>query len=135
VATDRQIAANRANAKRSTGPKSPEGRLKASRNAYRHGLSFPIVLDSESSPQLDVIVAAVVDPDPSGDQLLAAREFALAQLDLSRIRKVRAGLLAKIDQAGDGSKLQRLVAMDRYERFALTKWRRAVDKLSWLSES
>jgi hypothetical protein len=39
MATDRQIAANRANARKSTGPRAAEGRSLAAQNARRHGLS------------------------------------------------------------------------------------------------
>ena len=44
MATDKQIAANRANALKSTGPKTPEGRDRSSRNALRHGLLAKTVL-------------------------------------------------------------------------------------------
>ena len=37
--SDRQLAANRANAQLSTGPTSPEGKLKSSQNARRHGIT------------------------------------------------------------------------------------------------
>ena len=43
MASDRQIAANRRNARRSTGPRSRAGKSRASRNSYRHGLSANIV--------------------------------------------------------------------------------------------
>lgn len=43
MASDRQIAANRRNARRSTGPRSSAGKSRASRNSYRHGLSANIV--------------------------------------------------------------------------------------------
>ena len=39
MASEKQIAANRANAQKSTGPKTAAGRSKAGRNAFRHGLS------------------------------------------------------------------------------------------------
>ena len=41
MASTRQRAANRANALRSTGPKTAQGRRRASLNATRHGLSTP----------------------------------------------------------------------------------------------
>src|SRR5579862_8004792 len=37
MATAAQIAANRANARRSTGPRTPEGKAASSRNALTHG--------------------------------------------------------------------------------------------------
>jgi hypothetical protein len=39
MAPDRQIAANRENAKRSTGPRSEAGKARSARNALKHGLS------------------------------------------------------------------------------------------------
>jgi hypothetical protein len=38
MATEAQIEANRANAQKSTGPRTPEGKEKASHNALKHGL-------------------------------------------------------------------------------------------------
>ena len=37
--SDAQLKANRANAKHSSGPKSPEGRARSSSNSYKHGLT------------------------------------------------------------------------------------------------
>ncbi len=49
MASHKQIDANRRNAARSTGPKSPEGKAIVSRNATRHGLtsSRAIILPDE----------------------------------------------------------------------------------------
>ena len=41
MATKLQVAANRANASKSTGPKTREGRRKSSQNGVRHGLNQP----------------------------------------------------------------------------------------------
>ncbi len=50
MATERQIQANRANGKRSTGPVTEEGKQASSQNARRHGqLSSCIVLKAESA--------------------------------------------------------------------------------------
>ncbi len=42
MASERQIAANRRNARNSTGPRSTSGRKRASQNAFRHGLTTRI---------------------------------------------------------------------------------------------
>lgn len=45
MATDRQIAANRLNARKSTGPKTTEGRERVRRNALQHGLTARTIVD------------------------------------------------------------------------------------------
>ena len=39
MATEKQLEANRRNAKQSTGPRTPEGKLRSSANALKHGMS------------------------------------------------------------------------------------------------
>jgi hypothetical protein len=51
MATEKQIAANRANAKKSSGPRTTIGKQKSSRNATRHGLTSRTFLsETESGP-------------------------------------------------------------------------------------
>jgi hypothetical protein len=128
MATERQIAANRANAKKSTGPKTAAGLLKSSRNAFRHGLSLAM-LDDEASATRNAISRALA-AGQNEQQLSAATELAEAQLQLLRIRSVRAELMAIVhSEPGNFRTLRRLAALDRYERFAHTKRRRAARKL------
>jgi hypothetical protein len=47
-ASDAQIAANRRNSARSTGPKTPEGKEKSRQNAYKHGLTGAGIVLSEA---------------------------------------------------------------------------------------
>ena len=53
MASERQIAANRRNARKSAGPRSGAGRKRASRNAYRHGLTLSISSTAAFAKQLD----------------------------------------------------------------------------------
>ena len=130
MATEKQIAANRANAKRSTGPKTMAGRLKSSRNAYRHGFSSPLRFDPLTSAKVDALAQALAGKEANQESLVSASEFARAQLELLRIRSTRTALIAKIESIKDNThKLRRLLALDRYERYAHTKRRRASRKL------
>ena len=127
MASERQIAANRANALKSTGPRTAAGRAKSSRNAYRHGLSRPMAPDSEAG-RVESLARTIVDeaageeqPEAARqDQLEAARALAAAQLELKRIRAVKvAAMPTGPDQMLDAEVLIGLCAIDRYERQAL----------------
>ena len=112
MASEKQIAANRANAKRSTGPKTIAGKRRSSQNAYMHGLSRSLL------------------GDPNRNK--AGREaFALANLELLRVRQVRSALLEELIAGGLNAKtLWRLASLDRYERLAFTQRRRAERSIS-----
>ena len=57
MATKAQIRANRLNAKRSTGPKTAEGKKVSSQNAIRHGLcSRQVVLSLENRVEYDQLL-------------------------------------------------------------------------------
>jgi hypothetical protein len=126
VATEKQIAANRANAKRSTGPKSAAGKMVSSRNAYRHGLSRPLSLGADTLAKLEAIARAVTGAGE--EQSISAADFARAQLELLRIRATRAEMMTTIERDST-QQLRPLVALDRYERYAHTRRRRASVKL------
>lgn len=133
MATDKQIAANRANAKRSSGPKTAAGKKRSSRNAYRHGLSASKPQDESSFAMLNAIANALVAEQSTDARPLVAKEFALAQVELARIQAIRAELWAGIVLSEglncDTNKLKRLSSLDRYERYELTRRRRASKKM------
>src|SRR3974377_2263601 len=132
MASEKQIAANRANAKKSTGPKTAAGKLKSSRNAFRHGLSGPFPPDPTASAKIDSLASVLAGEQTSEDRLESVTDFARAQVELLRIRSIRSEQLARIDlndcTLGNLRELKRLAALDRYERYALTKRRRASRK-------
>jgi hypothetical protein len=124
-----QIAANRANAKRSTGPRTAVGKMKSSRNAFRHGLSGPLPLDLARWSEIDAIARALTPQGAAHGS--AAIEFAKAQLELFRIRAFRNQMSLGIDLAEiDTPKLKQLVSVDRYERYATSHRRRVAGCLS-----
>ena len=69
MSSERLRQANRANAARSTGPRSRAGRAKAARNARRYGLSLPVMADAALAPEVAALArrkAALRDFDAAG---------------------------------------------------------------------
>jgi hypothetical protein len=95
MATEKQIAANRANSKRSTGPKTKIGRLKSCRNALRHGLSCASPMNAI---EVETIAQALATVGVNDERLIAARELAQTELELVRICRVRGQMLASLLQ-------------------------------------
>ena len=131
MATEEQFKANRANAKRSTGPKTAAGKLKSSRNAFRHGLSASVPLEPATLVKIDSIARVVAGEQTTEIRLTSAADFASAQMELFRIGAIRTEHWTRIDleHGPDIRELKRLAALDRYERYALTRRRRAARKL------
>ena len=130
MATERQIAANRANARHSTGPKTKKGCRASSNNALKHGLSRPLLIDELFLTVVDELTRTLVDDAANDERHVAARRVAQAQIELSRVRTVRARLMASLDFERCGcSELRRLMVLDRYERIASAKRRLAAKSL------
>ena len=129
MASEKQIAANRANAKRSTGPRTALGKMKSSRNAYRHGLCCPLSLGPDSAAKIEAIARAVT-AGAGDEQLVSAVEFAKAQFELLRIQAIRNEMMLGLDlEPLNTQELRQLASLDRYERYSHTRRRRASRKL------
>ena len=60
--SEKQLEANRRNAQRSTGPKTPEGKAHSSRNNLRHGLTGQItVLPNEDREVHDAFCNELIE--------------------------------------------------------------------------
>jgi hypothetical protein len=128
VASEKQIAANRRNAERSTGPRTAAGKSISSHNAFRHGLSLAPD-DDASKVQIDQLTQAIIQKEPTLE-LSDAHEWASAHLELHRIKRVKSALLDNLDlSAIDPMHLKDIVATDRYAARAQTKRRKAAAKL------
>ncbi len=114
MATPAQIAANRQNAQRSTGPRTPEGKARSARNALRHGFASRefIVPDDERENFESLRTALAAELKPAG----ALAEILFTQLlhaawNLHRIALAEAQLY-------DGSR-DPLTREDLYPRLEL----------------
>lgn len=93
MASPRRIAANRRNAARSTGPVTATGKMRASRNALKHGFNVSVRHDPATSVKLEVLAEAIAGKNPTARRLRAALDVAEAQLELKRVQEYRLALI------------------------------------------
>jgi hypothetical protein len=88
MSTDRQIAANRQNARKGTGPRTLAGKAISSGNARRHGLTGALNAKTVQAWYRVLVEDATAEPDPfSRDPcLIAAADLARAEANLQRVR-------------------------------------------------
>ena len=100
MATERQIAANRRNARKSTGPRSSPAKKRTSRNAYRHGLTLSLTSSAALAKRLDALARKIAGD--SKDEIIRehARAAAQAQLDLARVRQAKIALIEQVSLLG-----------------------------------
>ncbi len=120
-----KLAANQANAKLSTGPKTPEGKKAASLNAVKHGLTArELVIRPEDQPVFDELHGAYLSElQPQG--ILETGMFnsvVHAAWNLRRIRILEAALFdGNIDPLEDEQNEPKLARLTRYyKRFEST---------------
>ena len=163
----RRIAANRENAKKSTGPRTRRGKSRASRNAARHGLegiNFGVVGLSKKVARLAKIICRDASDPFRYEQALIIAE---SQILLARVRAARISALensrtpigASPILPGDPTVRRRrpfldgqqepepsdrvtcirralpeLLRLERYERRALSRRKRAIRRFDALGE-
>jgi hypothetical protein len=98
MTSDKQAKANRQNARKSTGPKTPEGKAVARLNAVKHGLLSQDVLlpgeDEAALKELGERMRAELQPVGELESLLVERIIA-AQWRLRRLGRVETGIFAQ----------------------------------------
>jgi len=96
MASDRQIAANKRNAQKSTGPKTPEGRAAVRLNGVKHGLTAAtLVLPGESQADFESLLDSFESehhPTTPTEEALV-RQMAMSQWRLRRLYHVEAAFL------------------------------------------
>ena len=160
MATDKQLRANRKNAKKSTGPNTPEGKARSSKNALKHGLlARDAVLPGEDPADFDRQLTALEDwalpRNPLEHEIcrqivdaqwrmqrLSRIETAIITVDINHVlRRDRAKGAAAIEPGREGdNKLlgramliggaQSLVQLSRYDAHLTRRFYRSVQLLT-----
>jgi len=89
----RRLAANRANAKKSTGPKTKRGKLRASSNATKHGLNVSLRYDAKLGPEVEKLALKIAAGRRDEECLFYAGEIADARIQYQRVCKAIRDLL------------------------------------------
>jgi hypothetical protein len=86
IANERRLRANRANAARSTGPRTKAGKAAARLNALRHGLAASSHYEPGADQEIEALARAIVGAEGGSELLALARRVADAELGLRRVR-------------------------------------------------
>ena len=96
MTTDKQLRANRKNAKKSTGPNTPEGKARSSKNALKHGLlARDAVLPGEDPADFDRQLTALEDwalpRNPLEHEI--CRQIVDAQWRMQRLSRIETAII------------------------------------------
>jgi len=98
VASPRQFAANRANAAKSSGPRSPEGKARSAQNARKHSFAAAAytVVNLEDAQEVANLKDDAVDfyQPANSQEIFAVERIAIAQQALLRAARLEAGLFS-----------------------------------------
>src|SRR5437016_4870942 len=96
MTSEANIAANRRNAQRSTGPRTALGKARVRRNALRHGLAARVVSDFNAATEMDRVAANIFGPEACSSEREQARTIAEAQVTLKQVRRTRTNIMEQM---------------------------------------
>jgi hypothetical protein len=167
----KKITANRANARKSTGPRTSRGKASASRNALRHGLATIQLPELEVSSRIKRIAKKIVGDNAGSAEYEQAVIIAESEIMLLNVRAASVAIVklhggagptaidpisSIVAELGGGAKvvsekgmpnhsfddldatrraLPELMKLERYERQAMARRRRAIRRLMVLRAS
>lgn len=122
MASERQIAANRRNAQKSTGPKTGAGKRRASTNALRHGLaSHGLSSGAEFAEEIERVAKEISGSRESPTLHALAQSAAEAIVEIARVRRTRVALIERVQITGNLCKALEVAALQ--QRRALLRGR------------
>jgi hypothetical protein len=125
MTSEKKIAANRTNARKSGGPRTASGKGRVSRNALRHGLAAMKYLDPMLPRDIELIAKAICADDPN--PLLFEQALAMAENEVV-LRCVRAERVGVIERLRD----VRAISLTKGDnRIALAKAKSHEARLAW----
>lgn len=140
MTSQRKIAANRSNSLRSSGPRTAEGKRKASGNSRRHGWAALARRLPAASPVIEQLAKTLCGDAQDAAMLAQARivatnELMRSAMQLQKIRRIET-LLAEVDEpAALELASPEIDRFERYEARAWTRQRRAMRKLLQIQRS
>ena len=93
MTSERRLAANRENAKRSTGPRTARGKLRVRSNAVQHGLATTALRHPALAIEVQRMAKAICSPSKSQLQFDQSLSIAASELMLIKVRSTRFGAL------------------------------------------
>lgn len=125
MATEAQKRANRANAMRSTGPRSRAGKAQVARNALRHGLAVPVTAVPDFGGSI-ARLAELLAGSIGAARYNEAFAVAVSMIELERVERTKDQLLREVCGPSPRRALAMLNSLKRYERRALSKRKSAL---------
>jgi hypothetical protein len=132
MATQAQIDANRLNAQKSTGPRTPDGKAAIRQNAFRHGFtsSIPVMLRESDGDTRQLLAAFIEENQPVG----VNEEILVYQMAEHFYFQRRASILMAEEFDSDDCGAREIALMLRYHTTAVRGFSRALNDLRKLQK-
>jgi hypothetical protein len=103
MTSEKKIAANRANARKSTGPRTAPGKARAGQNAFRHGLASAAPRGPAMSASIERIAQKICGDGATQEQYDQALIIAESEAMLQKVRAAKAAAFERMMTAADGA--------------------------------